>query len=270
MFEKFAFRVRHHPWLAQQSWLWNGIRPLYQKTIRTVYAKGLKRNLNGTDTLYLDPTLHGFPHEYEPEVWHHLMARLKAKDVFVDVGAFYGLYAVAVAKRLHIEGRVIAFEPSSENRSYLATHVRLNHVEKAVTIYPQAVSNQDGSVTFALQGSQSTILAKDNAIDSASVTVPCVRLDTFLANTHIDILKIDVEGFEEQVLQGAAALLANPVLRPHSIYIEIHAFAWHLSGTSERSLLELLSHYGYTATFLDGRPVHDLAHYYGEIIAFLP
>jgi FkbM family methyltransferase len=270
MFEKLAFRLRHHPLLTQHGWLWNRIRPLYQKTIRTLYAKGLQRNLNGADKICLDPRLHGFPHEYEPEVWHHLMARLMPQDVFVDVGAFYGLYAVAVAKRLQSKGRVIAFEPSQENRDYLTTHIRLNQVEERVTVHPEAVSAQNGTVTFALQGSQSTILGTDAPIDTVMVSVPCVRLDTALANTHLDILKIDVEGFEEQVLHGAEALLANPTLRPHHIYIEIHSFAWGATGTTERSLLDLLNSYGYITTFLDGRPAQGLDTYYGEVVATHP
>lgn len=270
MFEKLAFRLRHHPLLAQQGWLWNRIRPLYQKTIRTLYTKGLKRNLNGTDTVYLDPRLHGFPETYEPEVWHHLMARLQPNDVFIDVGAFYGLYAIAVAKRLRSKGEVIAFEPSQENRDYLASHIQLNQVGHRVTIYQEAVSDKDGTVTFALQGSQSSILATEGSEATVMVSVPSVRLDTILANTHLDILKIDVEGFEEQVLRGATALLANPVLRPRHIYIEIHSYAWDATNTTEHSLLDLLNHYQYTTTFLDGRPVEGLDTYYGEVIASQP
>lgn len=270
MLEKLAFRLRHHSLLSQQNWLWTRIRPFYQKTIRTLYAGGLKRNLNGTDPIYLDPRLHGFPDTYEPDVWHHLMARLRPDDIFVDVGAFYGLYAVAVAKKLNPMGKVIAFEPSQENRDYLLNHIRLNQVEQQVTVCHEAVSAEDGEVTFALQGSQSAILVPGTAPDRVSVSVPCVRLDTILANTHVDILKIDVEGFEEHVLKGATILLANPMLRPRLIYIEIHSYEWEAANTTERTLLDLLHDYQYTTTFLDGRPAKGLDTYYGEVVAYQP
>ncbi len=198
------------------------------------------------------------------------MARLRPDDVFVDVGAFYGLYAVAVAKRLNPTGKVFAFEPSQENLDYLITHIQLNQVEQQVTVCPEAVSAEDGTVTFALQGSQSSIIATDFSPDTVMVSVPCVRLDTILANTRLGILKIDVEGFEEHVLQGAMELLANPMLRPRHIYIEIHSYAWKTANTTERALLDLLHHYEYTIRFLDGRPVQGLDTYYGEVIASQP
>jgi FkbM family methyltransferase len=267
MIEKLAFRLRHHPVLSKNGWLWNRVRPVYKKAIRIIYAKGLPRLLNGSDRIYLDPRLHGFPEDYEPEVWHHLMSQLKSNDVFVDVGAFYGLYAVAVAKRLGASGKVIAFEPSAENRADLESHIRLNKVHSKVQVFPAAAGDMDGTVAFALQGSQSSILSENILTQAPTDTVPCVRLDTVLARTHIDILKIDVEGFEEVVLQGAIGLLSEPTLRPRHIYIEVHSYAWNQIGTTETSLLTLLNTYRYDVTFLNGLPVQGLDTYYGEIIA---
>ena len=127
-------------------------------------------------------------------------------ETFVDVGAFIGLYTVGVAFRLSGSGRVIAFEPDGSNFSLLQEHVRLNGIGEQVDLHQTAVSDKDGSASFLANGSSEARLVSD---PKQASTVEVVTLDRVLAGKRIDLLKVDVEGYEELVLRGAEKLLRD-------------------------------------------------------------
>ena len=87
-----------------------------------------------------------------------------------------------------------------------------------------------------------------------------------LAGERIDILKIDVEGFEEMVLRGAQNLLCTAAFRPRTIFIEVHPYAWASLGSGSTALLRLLNQAGYRVETLEGLPVRSIERY-GEIVA---
>jgi hypothetical protein len=91
-------------------------------------------------------------------------------------------------------------------------------------------------------------------------------LDSVFAGDRIDILKIDVEGFEEGVLKGASELLSDRERGPRIIYIEVHPFAWGEVRTTSETLLTLLTNYGYRIEDLSGTVVSYVERY-GEIVA---
>jgi hypothetical protein len=89
------------------------VRPIYERAVRSLGYRGLERIFNDSDRVPISPEARSTGDRYEPDVWRALMAELRPGDTFVDVGAFIGLYAVAVALRLVKEGHVVAFEPDS-------------------------------------------------------------------------------------------------------------------------------------------------------------
>lgn len=118
-----------------------------------------------------------------------------------DIGANAGYYTLALAA---LGAKVWAFEPLAENVANLLHHVRINALE--VTVIQAAVSDRDGLAGFRI--------APDNSMGSLTVTsdylVPTVTLDNLIATSAApipDIVKMDVEGAEALVLQGAAELL---------------------------------------------------------------
>lgn len=269
-FERACLRLRHHPRLKKAEWLWDIVRPCYDRFLALVAQRGLKRMINGTEGIRLHSTFRGQDETDEPHVWKDLMSEVQWGDVVADVGAYIGLYTIGLARRVGLSGRVIAFEPDPQNFAALETHVKLNCVSDRVELIQSAVGARDALVPFqGGRGSESHIhyvYVPAKGIQENIRTVRCVRLDTMFADTHLDILKIDVEGSEEEVLRGAINLLRDSHRRPRAIYIEVHPYAWSPVGSSGDSLLSLLHGCGYGVFDLDRRPIERVESY-GQILA---
>jgi FkbM family methyltransferase len=263
-FEKVPIWVRHLPLLEHADWLWNLLRPIHRLTVGYFGRNGLERVVNGSDRILISPQMRGMSEVYEPDVWRILLSELRIGDTFVDVGAFVGLYAIAVASRLHGTGRIVAFEPDSHNFSILQEHIRLNGFQGQMELHQSAVSDQVGQSCFLAGHSCESRLVQLSANHSTMVQV--VTLDSVFEGERIDILKIDVEGYEEWVLRGACDLLRSPSRRPRAIFIEVHPCAWPSLGTTSARLLTLLNSIGYTAETIYGEPVREIEQY-GEIVA---
>ena len=80
------------------------------------------------------------------------------------------------------------------------------------------------------------------------------------------MIKIDVEGFEQQVLQGAQTILTEERRRPRAILVEVHPFAWTDTGTTSASFLGLLDEMGFRVEDMEGAAVSSISEY-GHVIA---
>lgn len=263
-FEKISKGIRHNSYLKSCDWLWAISRPFYNSAIALAGRNGLERNINGTDRILVDSRLRQVSEVYEPDVWQHLMRNIRPGDMIADVGAFIGLYTVALAKRVGHAGCIYAFEPDSLSAAALLKNVLLNGVKDNVRLINAAVGERNEIVNFMCSGDlESHIVDKQT---SNSTTVECVTLDKVLFNKPLDILKIDVEGLEESVIRGAGKLLMDKSRCPRLIYIEVHPYAWEGIGTTSDSLLSLLNDFGYKASAISGEPVEKITEY-GEIVA---
>jgi FkbM family methyltransferase len=261
--ERMVLKLRHHPRLSRIDWFWDRARPIYDTFVARYSEQGLSRCINGTDTLRLLPRFRQMAEQYEPEVWSHLMAEIRSGDTVADVGAYIGLYTVALAQRVGLAGKVIAFEPDPHNYKVLCEHIVLNQQADRVEVLQMAVGDREAEVPFAAErNEQSTVISHP---DEATLIVPCVRLDRFLYDRRLDILKIDVEGYEQCVLEGALGLLQND-RHPRAIFIEAHPYVWPSIGANSDELLCLLKSCGYIVCDLHGQRVSHIENY-GEIIA---
>lgn len=262
--EKLAVAVRHSRLLEDSLSLWNLVRPWYQRFLRMLERPGLRRMINGTDLVLLTHDLYGIPEAYEPDMWAALMRRVRPGDVVADVGAFIGLYAVALANRVGAGGCVYAFEPDPVSFGRLCRHVTLNGLSDRVRTFPCAVGAESTHLSFAGgRGPESVVVPK--ALPGAD-RVESVHLDSMFASEQLDLLKIDVEGYEQHVLRGAAELLHDEERAPRAIFLEVHPFAWESFGVTDRSLLETLWQAGYRVSDLAGKDVRKIDEY-GVIVA---
>jgi FkbM family methyltransferase len=263
--EHFCIKLRHSPLLSRAEWLWDALRPSYNNLVALLAARGLERRINGTDTIRVSPAFRNTPEIYEPEVWQLLMSNVRSGDIIADVGAYVGLYTVALAQRIGDNGKVIAFEPDPGNFAALSEHVQLNDVGSRVKVVQAAVGAKDGQVPFHANSSSQSGFCTEHS-QNKSTQVDCMTLDNFTQLKRLDILKIDVEGYEEHVLKGAAGLLSEPKRRPRLIFIEVHPYAWQAAGTTSDSLKSLLSRHGYSLSRPDNSSVNTID-FYGEIVA---
>ena len=182
-----------------------------------------------------------------------------------DVGANIGIYALAWAKRVGEGGKVWAFEPDPKNLAILKRHVELNGTAKNTEIRGEALGSKEARLAFSLSGTMSSI--QSIATKSGDVIeVQQTTLDNVLGSEKLDVLKIDVEGYEEEVLKGATKLLSDPSRKPAAIFIEIHPYAWKALGTTSDSLKLLVTNAGYRLEMMNGSEVGELD-FWGEILA---
>lgn len=130
--------------------------------------------------------------------------------VFADIGANFGLYAVHAARSGAFEA-VHAFEPDPRNLAQLRANLLLNGLLEAVSVHETAVSDRDGVVSFAFGGDRFTGQNRVPAQKTAdSVEIPAKRLDSVFGQNDGICLKIDVEGHEMAVLEGASGICGAP------------------------------------------------------------
>jgi FkbM family methyltransferase len=135
------------------------------------------------------------------------MAREVGCSVFLDIGANFGLYSVHAALDGGFEA-VHAFEPDPRNLACLGANLHLNGGLQHISVHEIALSAKDGTVSFAGGGDsftgQSRIVPPKT---SGSTEIPARRLDSILQPGEGLCIKIDVEGHELAVLEGARGLL---------------------------------------------------------------
>jgi len=149
---------------------------------------------------------------YDENEVQFLRACLEPRAVFVDIGANVGLITVPVARTVReLGGRAIAVEPIPLNIVRLERSLELNALAEYVEIVPAALGEFDGTIQMEKEGFRSATgnarIALDRARTKALQTVPLTTLDSVVEERgllRLDVIKIDVEGFEVPVLAGAA------------------------------------------------------------------
>jgi FkbM family methyltransferase len=226
----------------------------------------VKKKLNG-EIYKLVPDLALSADIYEPHMIDWLNKYLKPKGVFWDVGANWGFISLAAAKIVGSGGKIVAIEPSLSNLTWLKRHVEMNSCAQLITVLEAAVCEQDGgSITFSLLEdgrSPSNSLMFSNSVNSGKpeisqeVSVPAISLDGLLQREKKlpDIVKIDVEGAELRVLQGATQLL-NSQNKP-IIILAVHPF-WLANQDDDRKITQLLQCAGYSIFDRNGDKVEKV------------
>lgn len=133
--------------------------------------------------------------------------RPKPTDTVVDIGGNIGVFAVFLQDQYR-GIRVHCFEPSSETRSYLTRNVQENGFGDAVTIHPLAVGDREQKVELKLapNSGHRSLFSSDGNEGGQVEEVDCITLDQALTLTgadRIDLLKIDTEGAEIEIVEGA-------------------------------------------------------------------
>lgn len=138
---------------------------------------------------------------------------LRHGDLVLDVGANVGVYTLFLAKLVGAAGEVLACEPEPGNLERLRRNVERNRLEQ-VTIIPAAVGAEPGTAEFAAGlDSVGHVVTAGTSPEATSpeanlISVPLTTVDALCSGRTPIFAKVDVEGFEEDVLRGAEEQMA--------------------------------------------------------------
>jgi FkbM family methyltransferase len=195
-------------------------------------------------------------------------------EIVADVGAHHGYFSTLFAHWVGPRGRVFSFECLPQNAAIAARNVALNHLSN-VEVVERAVGARRGQAVIA---DHSGGILFDPTVSEKRLTVGMTSLDEFFTETHPTLLKIDVEGYEGEVLRGARACLTR---RP-KLALELHCFKFANPEAEVRQLLQLLPLDGYryqvaweagdrlTPCVIDAALAADLARRYNPHVYGLP
>lgn len=151
---------------------------------------------------------------YEPLVSETIRGLLRPGGVFVDVGANYGWHSLVAARVVGEGGRVVSVEPNPRNAGLLRRSAERNGFSH-LNVMAVAAGDGHGFAALETDGSNGRVVGIDIEILEAvacSFVVPLRRLDDILeyaGDPHIDVMKIDVEGFELAALQGGRRVITR-------------------------------------------------------------
>jgi FkbM family methyltransferase len=138
---------------------------------------------------------------------------LKKGDVVIDIGANGGFYTLIAAKIVGIEGHVYSCEPGARELELLKNNIKINNL-KNVTVIESAIGNKEGITEFAIaeDGALNSLLKNDHPSQQIDhwQTVEINTIDNLVKQLNIEkvnFMKIDVEGAEKMVLEGAKKLM---------------------------------------------------------------
>jgi FkbM family methyltransferase len=147
---------------------------------------------------------------YEYEEMSFLLHFLRPDDLFVDVGANIGAYTVLAGACAGC--KTISFEPSASNYKYLVDNIHLNNLQGRSSGVNMAIGNEKGVIQFTEGlGTEGYVTSGGGHLKTVPVQVD--KLDDLLKDKDPVVIKIDVEGFESNVIAGARQVLRSQSLR---------------------------------------------------------
>ncbi len=236
--------------------LWQALRPAVWELRRLSHPDGRAIMLNGICRMRVGPGVnlsHPTRPRYEPAYFRAFWKALRPGMTVFDIGANQGLFAIPAGLRVGHTGRIYAFEPAPAAQLVLQEQIRLNHLHRVVHPVASICGAERG--IRALHVASSAVgwaSAAEAAPGTQSLLLPVVTLDDFARRVSAapDVIKIDAEGMEAEVLQGAAGLLSSA--RPPIVFCAVHP------GCGE-AIAELARRHRYAVHRPGGKPVSQLA-----------
>jgi FkbM family methyltransferase len=191
---------------------------LYRKTVRmawgsgeiTAQFRGLRLTVPGGEHVLASGLIGGYYESIELDLLERLA---RASRTIVDVGANIGIHACVGASHLPAGGRLIAFEPVPDNLVALRRNIAQNEFPAEIQVEELAVGEAADEMVIHLAPASINHSLASGVVAHSRATVPVrvTSLDDYVAGLNppatVDVLKIDVEGYDGYALRGAATLL---------------------------------------------------------------
>lgn len=181
-----------------------------------------------------------------------MIGRIQPGQVILDIGGHAGYYTLLFAKYAGRKGRVFAFEPNPDNHAILEKNVKRNGFDN-VELRREVVSDTSGPIQLYLPhrentGNGSLYASSDTAF--GNIEVEAINPDRFFQDRgieKIDLIKIDVEGHEENVLRGLTHYLSLPARACPEVFVEVNKLTLRRAGKSPEQIFQLMESMGYSA-----------------------
>ncbi len=183
-------------------------------------------------------------HEFEDMAF--VLHALRADDLFVDVGANVGAYTVLASGA--VGATSMSFEPAPRAYRALLDNLRLNDLMTRVEARNECLASAPGEVEFTIGLDTVNHVVTQSQEDVDTTRVAVTTLDASLAGRAPAMLKIDVEGYETAVIDGADLTLRSPSLR--AVLMELNGSGARY-GFDERRLHERMLQYGFIPAAYD-------------------
>ena len=238
------------------------IKKVIHKGRDLIWPNGKTIKIGGKYEVCLDWRFRGYSDfgDRHNKGWELCIDTCFGKEVFIDVGAHIGLYSLPASIIMRPNGKVYAFEPSTVNHAYLERHIALNNISNCI-LSNCLLGDVCENVEFFedlkkpnLMGSK--ILYKKP--DRFTKTIKSqITLDTFCNDNSVipDIIKIDVEGTEISVLNGALETIKEykPI-----IFLSTHPHHYKIMGIGSKELLEFIQSMNYMIKTISGESVKKI------------
>jgi FkbM family methyltransferase len=170
-----------------------------------------------------------------------LLHFLRNGDLFIDIGANIGSFSVLAST--HCLVNTIAFEPVPATYNFLIENILLNNASQRVLAHKYALGGKQGIVKFTNDLDSTNHVVTDGGLGNV-FEVEVKTLDSLVNIDTPTLIKIDVEGFETEVLNGSLETLKSPLLK--AIIIELNG-AGNSYGFDEDLIREKLTSFGFKA-----------------------
>ncbi|MBI2135145.1 FkbM family methyltransferase [Candidatus Woesearchaeota archaeon] len=182
----------------------------------------------------------------EPESTKIIKKIIKERGTVVDIGANIGYYALMESQLVGKKGRVYAIEPVPDNIASLKKNIGLNDYSN-IEVFQMGIGekNKTAKMNITSYSNWHSFLHQRNVIGKLDVKV--VTLDNFLKNRkYPDFIRMDVEGYEFQILKGMKNTLKKK--KPLKLFIELHPHIMNKSQT--KFLLKTLKDNGFETSLV--------------------
>ncbi|MDD4106593.1 MAG: FkbM family methyltransferase [Candidatus Shapirobacteria bacterium] len=179
--------------------------------------------------------------KYEPYETKLILGQTKKGDVVVDVGANIGYYTILLADKVGKTGKVYAFEPDKINFEILKKNIEANNLNNVVAVNAAAGSKNETNILYRSEENLGDHKLYDNFQFSKSnfqkEKVKIIKLDDYLKNIKINLMKIDTQGWEPEVIAGAKGLIEEnkPVM-----FLEYSPASYQIAKLDGKKMMENL------------------------------
>jgi len=225
---------------------------------------GAKRGIHGL--IYI------FRENLEPTVNYAVEKYVSAGSFCYDIGANIGLWTLRMSEIVGDSGYVSAFEPTSRNIGHLQTNISFSNSEKNIIVIPFALGNKEGlsKIYIPLDPGSSSMAPETDNDQCEEILVK--RLDDVWKEQgypNVDFVKIDVEGAEPLVLEGASSFFQ--AVRP-VVVCEVNSRKLSLMGRKANDIFDKFYSWGYESFVFnwDNQSIVTWNHDKDADVLFLP